>query len=141
MTHNIEFCVCFSGVLVCVVLGVPLTPSNVMREVREVEDWWGERGLGDLLWIPQSKIKEIRQNFPDEMEQKKQLITYWINTDPLASWRRLIMALDSMKETKTADSIRSYAEPLTGMYCSNEKKGSGKYEQMNKIPVYTYAHN
>ena len=106
--------------LVCVVAGVPLTPSNVMREVREVEDWWGERGLGRFLLIPQSKREEIRQKFPDEMEQKKQLITYWINTDPLASWRRLIVALDVMKETKTADSIRSYAEPLTGMYCCNE---------------------
>ena len=108
---------CFSGVLVCVVAGVPLTPSNVMREVREVEDWWGEDGLGYHLLIPESKREEIRQKFPDEMEQKRQLITYWINTDPLASWRRLIRTLDWMKETKTADSIRSYAEPLTGMYC------------------------
>ena len=111
---------CFSGVLVCVVAGVPLTPSNVMREVREMEDWWGEEGLGHYLFIPESKREEIRQKFPDEMEQKKQLITYWINTDPLASWRRLIVALDVMKETKTADSIRSYAEPLTGMYCYNQ---------------------
>ena len=115
ITHNIDFCVCFSGVLVCVVAGVPLTPSNVMREVREVEDWWGERGLGRWLFIPESKREEIRQKFPDEMKQKKQLIIYWINTDPLASWRRLILALDVMRETKTADSIRSYAEPLTGM--------------------------
>ena len=50
------------------------------------------------------------------MEQKKQLISHWINTDPLASWRRLIRALDYMKETKMADSVRSYAEPLTGKY-------------------------
>ncbi|CAI8056152.1 hypothetical protein GBAR_LOCUS30592 [Geodia barretti] len=47
------------------------------------------------------------------MEQKKQLISHWINTDPMASWRRLIVALHTMKETKMADSIRSYAEPLT----------------------------
>ena len=87
-----------------------------MREVREVEDWWGERRLGYFILIPVSKREEIRQKFPDEMEQKKQLISHWINTDPLASWRRLIWALDAMKETKIADSIRSYAEPLTGMY-------------------------
>ena len=88
-----------------------------MREVREVEDWWGERGLGYCISIPESKREEIRQKFPDEMEQKKQLISHWINTDPRASWRRLVCALDAMKETKIADSIRSYAEPLTGMYC------------------------
>ena len=99
----------------CVAAGVPLTPSNVVREVREVEDWWGERGLGSYLGIQESKREEIRQKFPDEMEQKKQLISQWINTDPRASWRRLISTLDAMKGTKIADSIRSYAEPLTGM--------------------------
>ena len=105
-----------------IVAGVTLTPSNVMREVREVKDWWGKRGLGRRIFIPESKREKIRQKFPDEMEQKKQLITYWINTDPLASWRRLIWALDEVEETKTADSIRSYAEPLTGMYCCGNKK-------------------
>ena len=85
-----------------------------MREVREVRDWWEERGLGYWLYIPRSKREEIRQKFPDEMEQKKQLISHWINTDPLASWKRLIRILDVMEETKMADSIRSYAEPLTG---------------------------
>ncbi|CAI8040244.1 hypothetical protein GBAR_LOCUS22432, partial [Geodia barretti] len=84
-----------------------------MREVREVGNWWGERGLGYYLYIPPSKREEIRQKFPDEMEQKKQLISHWINTDPLASRRRLIWALDRIEETKMADSIRSYAEPLT----------------------------
>ena len=87
-----------------------------MREVREVGDWWEEEGLGYWLLIPCSKREEIRKKFPNEMEQKKQLISYWINTDPMASWRRLIWALDVMKETKMADSIRSYSEPLTGKY-------------------------
>ena len=87
-----------------------------MREVKEVRDWWVEGGLGFRLGIPRSKREEIRQKFPDEMEQKKQLISHWINTDPQASWRRVIWALHCMKETKMADSIRSYAEPLTGKY-------------------------
>ena len=87
-----------------------------MREVREVGNWWEEYGLGFWLYIPRSKREEVRQKFSDEMEQKKQLISDWINTDPLASWRRLIRTLDAMKETKMADSIRSYAEPLAGKY-------------------------
>ena len=94
--------------------GVAVAPSNVLRAVREVERWWGRWGLRYMLFIPESKEEEIRQNFPDEMDQKKQSMTYWINTDPLASWRRLITVLDTIKETKVADSIRSNAEPLTG---------------------------
>ena len=99
--------------------GVPLTPSNVMRALRELEEgkWW-EGGLGYFLRIPQSKMTEIKQNFPNTMDQKKQFIYYWMQKDPLATWRRLIHALDMMRETKLADSIRSNAEPLTGIQCN-----------------------
>ena len=96
--------------------GVPLTPSNVMRAVRKVKRWWGDMGLRRWLYMPWSKEKEIRRYFPHEMDRKKQAISYWINTDPLASWRRLITALDWMSETKLADSIRSNAEPLAGIH-------------------------
>ena len=115
-THT-QYCVQYYKCTVCVLMftsGVAVTPSNVLRTAREVEKWWGRRGLRYRLYIPESKEEEIRQNFPDEMDQKKQSMTYWINTDPLASWRRLIRALDRMEETKVADSIRSNAEPLTG---------------------------
>ena len=99
--------------------GVPLTPSNVMGAVEKVRRWWREVGvvwsLTERLFIPKSKEDEIKRNFPDVMEQKKQMISYWINTDPLAGWRRLITALDWIRETQLADLIRSNAEPLTNL--------------------------
>ena len=101
--------------------GVPLTPSNVMRALRELEKgkWWKEYdGLGHRLHIPHSKMTEIKQNFPNTIDQKKQVIYYWMQKDPLATWRRLINALYGMIETKLADSIRSNAEPLTGIQCN-----------------------
>ena len=100
--------------------GVPLTPSNVMRALRELEEgkWWEDGGLGFWLSIPQSKITEIKQNFPNTIDQKKQFINYWMHKDPLATWRRLINALYGTGETKLADSIRSNAEPLTGIQCN-----------------------
>lgn len=94
--------------------GVPLTPSNVMRVVSEVRKWWGGDSLAYWLYIPESKQEEIQQNFPDKIEQKKQSLSYWINTDPLASWVRIITALDKMGETQLADSIRHNAEPSPG---------------------------
>ena len=96
--------------------GVPLTTSNVLAVVRKVKIWWGGGSLTYWLYIHKSKQKEIKANLPDELDQKKEAISYWINTDPLASWRRLIIALDWLEETELANSIRSNAEPLTGMY-------------------------
>ena len=103
------------------ILGVLFTPSNVIGTVKEVKRWWrvgGTSGLSDWLYIPQSKEDEIKHNFPDVMNQKKQSISYWIHTDPLAGWRRLITGLDKIEETQLADLIRSNAEPLTGTCAS-----------------------
>ena len=106
--------------------GVPLTPSNVMGAVKKVRGWWREvgvvRSLTERLFIPKSKEDEIKHNFSDVMEQKKQMISYWINTDPLAGWRRLITALDGMGKTQLANLIRSNAEPLTGSQVRNVHK-------------------
>ena len=122
--ENIHFL--FVSLSQCVLMctpGVPLTPFNVMRIVREIKKWWGSsskiiisKSLVDVLYIPKSKQEEIRQKFADPMEQKKQSICYWINTDALASWRRLITALDRMQQSHLADSIRPNAEPLTGSH-------------------------
>ena len=115
---NVVSCVSIMTVL-CVyyMTGVPLTTSNVLAVVRKVKRWGGQgsRSLTYLLFIPESKQDEIKANFPDELDQKKEAISYWINTDPLASWRRLIIALVKMGETELANSIKSNAEPLTGM--------------------------
>ena len=96
-----------------------------MRVVREVEKWWGRFGsLAGHLYIPESKQGEIRQKFTEDVEQKRQAIFYWINTDPLASWRRLIWVLDCMGQAHLADSIRPNAEPLTGRNTMITHKGS-----------------
>ena len=95
--------------------GVPLTPSNVMKVVRGVLSWWGD-GYDDELagsfFVPASKQMDIRK-FPFA-KQKEEAVSYWINTDPLASWRRLITALDWIRQSQLADSIRPNSEPLTG---------------------------
>ena len=99
--------------------GVPLTTSNVLAVVRKVKIWWRRPRIWSLterLYIPELKEEEIKANFPDKLDQKKEAISYWINTDPLASWRRLIIALDKLEETELANSIRSNAELLTGVY-------------------------
>ena len=93
--------------------GMAFTCSNVLRAVRTVEDWWGEDdGLGYNLYISEEKMKEIQLVYSDPEEQRRQLILYWMSTDPLASWRRLITELDDMSQSPVADGIRDFAEPL-----------------------------
>ena len=88
------------------------TSSNVYKAVWTIEDWWGRAGLGVYLYIPEEKQNEIQQSYADPEEQKRQLILYWMATDPLASWRRLIRELDEMYQIPLADAIRDFAEPL-----------------------------
>ena len=88
------------------------TRKNVLRAVWEVEDadW-----LGYLLGVPQSKRDEIRRQFSsDPHKRKKAYINYAMDHDPAASWRRVIVALDAMREKEAADKIRGLAEPVTG---------------------------
>ena len=86
---------------------------NVLRAVQEVED---TDGLGVWLCVPRSKQGEIYSQFSSVPQRKKQIIKYWMETDPLASWRSVIVVLDWMGEKKAADAIRHMAEPVTGIY-------------------------
>ena len=108
-----DYCLCsLFGVCGMCVPGMAFTCSNVVRAVRPVEDWWEGGGLGNNLYISKEKRYEIQQMYSDPEEQKRQLILYWMSTDPLASWRRLITELDFMRLSPVADGIRDFAEPL-----------------------------
>ena len=94
--------------------GVAFTSSNILRAVEKVEDLWSIVELGDSLHVPDSKQLEIQRLSSSVPQQRKQLIQYWMEHDPRASWRGLIVALDGMKEKQIADKIRYLAEPVTG---------------------------
>ena len=88
------------------------TRKNVLRAVWEVED---DEGLGWWLGVPESKRDEIKRQFSsDPHKRKKAYINYAMDHDPAASWRRVIVALDEMREKEAADKIRGLAEPVTG---------------------------
>lgn len=93
-----------------------LTPLNVVKMLKAMEKWWGEGSLTEQLFIPKSKLSEIKAKFPDEMDRKREAVSYWMENDPLASWRRLIRALDRIKEADLADTLRCNIEPLSGLF-------------------------
>ena len=94
---------------------VMFTRNNVQRAVRNV---WDTNVLGDFLGVPGRRRLEIDRQFrEDKGRQVEEYVTYFMNHDPLASWRRVIVVLDRMKlygEKEAADKIRHLAESVTG---------------------------
>ena len=76
--------------------------------------------VGTILYIPKAKLEATKSEFSTDKERLRVLIQYWFDKDPHVSWRRLIIRLDWVSiydETATAaaaNSIRNYAEKLTG---------------------------
>ena len=88
------------------------TRNNVQRAVRNVRD---TDLLGYLLGVPLRRRKEIKRQFREDVgRQVEEYVTFFMNHDPLASWRRVIVVLDRMGEKEGADKIRHLAESVTG---------------------------
>ena len=92
------------------------TRNNVQRAVRNVRN---THYLGLCLGVPRRRQLEIKRQFRgDEGRQVEEYVTYFMNHDPLASWRRVIVVLDEMKlygEKEGADKILHLAESVTGV--------------------------
>ena len=95
----------------CYAVGITLTTKNVQRAVQEVKD---TDSLGHWLGVPLSIRKIIQSQFSSVPQQVNAYINYFMEHDPVASWRAVIVALDRMREKTTADAIRHLAEPITG---------------------------
>ena len=91
------------------------TRNNVQRAVRNVRY---TDGLGLCLGVTGRRQDEIERLFRgDEGRRVEEYVTYFMNHDPLASWRRVIVVLDRMimfGEKEGADKIRHLAESVTG---------------------------
>ena len=87
------------------------TAKNVQRAVQEVED---TDTMASYLRVPDSVRDEIKKQFRGVAQQVKAYIDYFMEHDPLASWRAVITVLDMLGETRAADAICHLAEPVTG---------------------------
>ena len=90
---------------------MPFTTRNVQTAVRKVKD---TDTLGRWLGVPYLEREKVRRQFSSVPQQVKAYIKYFMDHNPEASWRAVIVALDSMGEKTAADAIRHLAEPVTG---------------------------
>ena len=98
-------------VVVCCV-DMIFTRNNVqtaVRDVRRTDD------LGGYLGVPVRRRDEIESQFSGSDGQVKKLVDYFMDHDPLASWRRVIVVLDWLKSWGgEPEKIRHLAEAVTG---------------------------
>ena len=87
------------------------TRKNVQRAVRQVKN---TNDLGYRLGVPGTRRREIQRQFSSVPQRVKAYIDYFMDHDPLASWRSVIVALDWLEEKEAADNIRHLAESITG---------------------------
>ena len=64
-------------------------------------------------WLSIPALMRERR-FSSVAEQVKVHINHFMDHDPIASWRSVIIVLDAVREKEVADSIRDLAEPITG---------------------------
>ena len=71
--------------------------------------------INGVLNIPGNKRDQMEQDYPNVEKRIQATVRFWLLTDPLASWRRIIQQLDRWDKHDSADRIRHYSEELTGM--------------------------
>ena len=74
------------------------------------------KDINTVLHIPINKRAELNQEYPNVEQRIEATVRFWLLTDPLASWRRIIERLDNWGRHVSADQIRHYAEELIGMF-------------------------
>jgi len=68
------------------------------------------------------KLDEIEQLYQYDGDRLRAVIEFWVQDDEedeQPSWRSIIYALDCADETRIADSIRHFAEPVSGKPCDS----------------------
>ena len=86
--------------------------NNVRRAVWNVRN---TDDLGDYLGVPLRRQREIESQFREDRGQRvKKYVDFFMDHDPLASWRRVIVSLDWLEEKEAADKIRHLAEGVRG---------------------------
>ena len=89
------------------------TRNNVQTAVRDVRE---TDYLGVWLCVPVRRRREIDSQFRgNDGQVKKKYVDYFMDHDPLASWRRVIVVLDELKRWGgEPEKIRHLAEAVTG---------------------------
>ena len=102
---------------VTVFTGTALRLKAAINALHSVSHKWYT--IGVQLDVPTFQLKNIQKKSSDSVDQLLHTLDYWMNNDPLPSWRHLVDALKapSVDENRLAGEIEE-------KYCGPEKPGS-----------------
>ena len=91
-------------------LSLPLEPSltatNLCSLLAHVKDW-GTYGLPYHLQIPNSKVKEMKQLYPDLSQRQSALMEYFLDRHPAPSWELVCYALYLEYEYEVLENVQN----------------------------------
>ena len=97
-------------VLCYVSLSFPLEPSltvsNLCGVLAEVKDW-SKRGLPLGLQIPESKVAEMEQLYPNLSQRQSALIRLWLDSHPAPSWELVCYVLYMEGEYEVLENVQN----------------------------------
>ena len=76
-----------------------------MEVMGEVVNW---TMVGNWLGVPDSKVRQIKQQSSSERDKSQSLGRYWVNTDPDASWVKLGGILYKRGEETATAMVKQY---------------------------------
>ena len=93
-------------------LSLPLEPSltatNLCSLLAHVKDWSnGPLGLPGYLQIPDSKVKEMEQLYPDLPQRQSAVMQYFLDGHPAPSWELVCYALYMTYEYGVLENVQN----------------------------------
>ena len=80
--------------------------NNLCGVLAEVKDW-SDVGLPQSLEIPDSKVAEMEQLYPDLSQCQSALIQLWLDSHPAPSWELVCFALYLEKEYEVLENVQN----------------------------------
>ena len=103
---------------------------NVLAEVKDPRKW----KYGDIpmnLQIPQSKVFEMEQLYPDLSKRQSALVQFWMNSHPVPSWELICYALYAAREYEVLESAQNrYLKGNVHVLCVHQVCMESEHEQV-----------
>ena len=80
--------------------------NNLCGVLAEVKDW-SDDGLPRGLQIPDSKVAEMEQLYPDLSQRQSVLIQLWLDSHPAPSWEFVCFALYVEEEYEVLENVQN----------------------------------